>query len=279
MPPEISTSSIASDTASTVPTTFADASSLHVCQAAIVQRDHYLDHLARDGGRMAALARGDLDARVPTCPEWTLRDLIEHTGNVHRWQTEAARVDAGEFPDMSGETGPADGQSLADWFQEGVDRAVATMSKVEPDAPRWTWAKGPGDVAQWYFRRIAQETLVHRIDAELAAGVDVTDVDPAFAADGIAEMCDMFIPLATGQAIGGNGQSLHLHATDVESEWLLTFHADRVDAVPGHAKGDAAIRGTARDLLLQVWGRDALGELETFGDEAVIATFRAAAKI
>src|SRR5687768_11244393 len=120
---------------------------------------------------MADLGRGDLSAAVPTCPDWTLGDLLLHTGRVHRWQTEAAREDHGEFPgEGTHSRGPAEGQSLSDWFQEGVDLAVATMSQVEPDAPRWTWAMGPGDVAQWYFRRITQETLVHRIDAELAVG-------------------------------------------------------------------------------------------------------------
>lgn len=57
------------------------------------------------------------------------------------------------------------------------------------------------------------------------------------------------------------------------------MHADRVDVARGHAKGDAAVRGLARDLLLQVWGRDPIGDVEIFGDEAVVRAFRAAAKI
>jgi uncharacterized protein (TIGR03083 family) len=246
-----------------------------------MDRDTYLEQLARDGGRMAELARGDLAAAVPTCPEWTLRDLLVHTGQVHRWQTEAGRVDAGTFPDMSGaEQPPTDDAAMADWFQRGVDDAVRTLSTVDPAAPRWTWAKpNGGDAAQWYFRRIAQETVVHRIDAELAAGVKVTPVDPAIAIDGLDEMFDVFIPMAIGQPIGGDGRTLHLHATDIEGEWLLALHADHVDVTRGHAKGDAAIRGRALDLLLQVWGRSPLGELEEFGDANVIAGFRAAAKI
>ena len=68
-------------------------------------------------------------------------------------------------------------------------------------------------------------------------------------------------------------------AAVAESEWLLTLHSDHVDAVRGHAKGDAALRGAARDLLLVAWGREPIGELEVFGDEAVVATFKAAAKL
>lgn len=243
-----------------------------------MNRDDYLAHLARDGARMAAIAAADLELQVPTCPDWKLRDLIEHTGFVHRWQTTAARDDAGGFPDGAlWRHGPADGQTWSSWFQVGVDDAVATMGTVDGTAPRWTWF-APDQTAQWYFRRIAQETLVHRLDAELTVG-DVTDVDATFAVDGIEEMCDVFLPSAEGQPIGGNGETLHLHATDVDGEWTLTMHADRIDVARGHAKGDAAIRGMARDLLLQLWGRDPIGEVEIFGDESVIAGFRAAAKI
>lgn len=241
-------------------------------------RDQYLEQLARDGRRMADLGRGDLAVPVPTCPDWTLGDLLLHTGQVHRWQTEAAREDHGEFPgEGSHSRQPANGQSLPDWFQEGVDLAVATMSTIDASATRWTWFP-PDQTAGWYFRRITQETLVHRIDAELTAS-DVTGVDPVLAADGIAEMCEVFIPSADGQPIGGGGQSLHLHATDADSEWLLTLHGDRVDVQRGHAKGDAAVRGTARDLLLLVWGREPLDPIEVLGDGSVVATFRAAAKI
>lgn len=245
-----------------------------------MQRDTYLEHLAHDGARIADLAREHLEAAIPTCPGWTLQNLVEHLGMVHRWQTEAARVDAGGFPDMSGAVlAPAEGSSWADWLQEGVDDAVRTMSTLDPDAPRWTWAKPDGgDTAQWYFRRIAQETLVHRIDAELAAG-EVTAVDPVFAVDGVDEMCDVMLPLAKGQQIGGGGKTVHLHATDAEGEWLLTMHDDHVDVARGHAKGDAAIRGTARDLLLEVWGREPIGAVEVFGDESAVATFRRGARL
>lgn len=227
---------------------------------------------------MADLARRDLDAQVPTCPDWKLHDLIEHCGFVHRWQTAVLRDAPAGFPDAdTWQHGPTEGESLSDWFQAGVDAAVEHMHGVDPNEHRWTWFP-PDQRAGWYLRRITQETLVHRIDAELTVG-DITDVDADLAADGIAEMCEVFVPSAVGQPIGGGGETLHLHATDAESEWLLTLHGDRVDVERGHAKGDAAVRGSARDLLLMVWGREPIGAVETFGDESVVATFRAAAKI
>ncbi|HUF33609.1 MAG TPA: maleylpyruvate isomerase family mycothiol-dependent enzyme [Acidimicrobiales bacterium] len=243
-----------------------------------MERDDYLTHLRRDGHRMADLAEGDLSAPVPTCPDWTLAELVRHTGNVHRWQTAAVRDDPAEFPDpATWRLPPAEGQPLADWFRAGVDEAVAVLSAATPGERRWTWA-GPG-TTDFYFRRIAQETLVHRIDAELAAGVEPEPVDPGFAVDGIDEMCDVFIPHAEGQPVGGSGETLHLHATDATGEWLFTMHGDHVEVARGHAKGDAAVRATARDLLLISWGRDPLGELEVFGDESVVARFRTAAAL
>jgi len=70
-------------------------------------------------------------------------------------------------------------------------------------------------------------------------------------------------------SLGGSGETLHLHATDIEGEWLVTLQSDHITIDRGHAKGDAAVRATAIDLLLFVWGRD-LGGLEHFGDHAVI---------
>jgi hypothetical protein len=91
------------------------------------------------------------------------------------------------------------------------------------------------------------------------------------AVDGIEEMFDTFVPASPPEpTLGGSGVTLHLHATDIEGEWLVTLHSDHITIDRGHAKGDAGVRGTALDLLLFVWGRD-LGGLERFGDDAVIA--------
>ena len=34
-------------------------------------------------------ASGDLDDPVPTCPEWSLADLVLHLGEVHLWAAHA----------------------------------------------------------------------------------------------------------------------------------------------------------------------------------------------
>lgn len=244
-----------------------------------MDRDRYLEHLARDGRRMAELAGGDLGVPVPTCPDWKLVDLIEHTGMVHRWQTAAVRDRVTEFPDAATfRHGPAEGQSWSDWFQAGVDEAVAVLGAVAPDEPRWTWF-AQDQSAGWYHRRITQETAVHRIDAERAALGTAAHVDPELAVDGINEIFDMFLAASGPEPIGGSGETVHLHATDAEGEWLVTMHPETITVERGHAKGDAALRGLASDLLLYVWGREPTGEIELFGDATVRDRLFAAFKL
>src|SRR5262245_14675201 len=123
-----------------------------------MDREISMAHLARDGTRMAELARGDLTAAVPTCPGWTLRDLIEHCGYFHRWQTAVGRDDPDGFPDRSTyRHGPAEGQSWADWFQAGVDDAVAVLGALDASERRWTWFE-PNQTAGFYHVRCPQET-------------------------------------------------------------------------------------------------------------------------
>jgi uncharacterized protein (TIGR03083 family) len=245
---------------------FSDASALTVCQARIMQRDEYLAHLVADGGRIASLADDHADAGIPTCPDWTMQELAEHVRWVLAWLSEAAAQ--GVSPDVT--TMP-----IPDTIEEGVRAAVAKIADLDPARATWTWAHPDGgDSAQWYFRRLAHEILVHRLDAELGAG-EVTAVDPALAADGVDEFCEVFVPVSAGVA-DANGETLHLHATDAECEWLLTMRPEGIDATPGHAKGDAAIRAGALDLLLMSWGREPLGAIEVFGDEEVVRRFRAA---
>jgi hypothetical protein len=112
--------------------------------------------LRSDGDCVAELAAGDLTAPVPTCPGWTLGDLVRHVGDVHRWQTAAVRDDPDGFPAAdSWQVAPKQGQSLAAWFEVGLDEAIAVMSAADPaldaqGAPADQGDRpGPGVRASW----------------------------------------------------------------------------------------------------------------------------------
>jgi hypothetical protein len=113
---------------------------------------------------------------------------------------------------------------------------------------------------------------VHRFDAELA--IDAPQpIDPAVAADGIEEIFYM-VDAASDRAGRGEGETLHLHGTDREHEWLLTLDPDGLQVERRHAKGDLALRGAVSDLELLLYQRPTLGDVEHLGDETVLAAWQ-----
>jgi predicted lipid carrier protein YhbT len=110
---------------------------------------------------------------------------------------------------------------------------------------------------------------VHRFDAQLAAG-DPQPIEHALAVDGIDEFF-MLIPFWRGASqLAGNGESMHLHATDGDGEWLVRLGADGVVVTREHAKGDVALRASASDLVLFLYGRRDASAGEVFGDAALL---------
>ena len=115
---------------------------------------------------------------------------------------------------------------------------------------------------------MAQEVAVHRVDAERAAGRDHR-IEPELASDGIDEFLEFFLSDIAKGAPALDG-SVHVHCTDVDGEWLVTTDADGAYVVTReHAKGDAAVRGPANDLLMVLWRRDPLDTVEVIGDRSV----------
>lgn len=222
------------------------------------------------------LRTADLDARVPTCPDWAVIDLVEHLGQIHRWAellvrtTSPTRVGPPSLDDdhPQDRTDPA---SCAEWIAVGGARLVTTLRAADPTVEMYAWGRDQ-HVAFW-SRRQLHETLVHRIDLELAIGSD-WHVEPAAAVDCIDEFFDNLAASARFspwvKELNGTG-SIHLHATDVEGEWMIQLRPDGFDVTHGHDKGDVAARGNARDLLGAILLRSSTEPLEVFGDAELLA--------
>jgi uncharacterized protein (TIGR03083 family) len=232
----------------------------------------YLQALRDEGTALATAARQGLDPPVPACEGWTVADLVLHTGMVHRHKLEIVRGRLAEPPSPWPPPAPPRTELLG-WYEQGLEELHTVLEDTDPETRVWTFYR-PDQTAGFWRRRMAQETAVHRVDAESAHG-DPRRVPAALSADGVSELLEVFLaPHADGEPVGGRGESLHLHATDTEGEWQLRLLATGVEVARGHAKGDAAARGTASDLLLFLWGRGPAERLERFGDPTLLPRVR-----
>lgn len=160
--------------------------------------------LADAGHRLASAAdRAGLDAKTPSCPDWTVRDLLFHQGSVHRWAARTVREPiSGPHEQVGGDPLRAAAQrppddELLDWFREGHAALVETLQQAPSDLECWAFLPAPSPLHFW-ARRQAHETTMHRVDAEQAAG-QVSPIDPALAADGVDELLTGFVSRRRGK--------------------------------------------------------------------------------
>ncbi|WP_344212650.1 maleylpyruvate isomerase family mycothiol-dependent enzyme [Nonomuraea bangladeshensis] len=254
---------------------------------------NYEPLIEQETERLAELTElaGDLSAPVPSCPGWTMAELVTHVGQTHRWAAHVLRDRVQErIWSRQVPSGLPEGRNGdAGWLRAGATELVRTLRETDPDTPVWTW--GPDRRAAWWPRRMAYELVVHRVDAELALGVDPV-VPPATAADGIEEFLHN-LPAAVWVTrrlaeLGVEGATIHLHATDtsdaapvpggVRGEWTITQGpGGRIEWTRGHAKGDVGVRGPAADLFLLLYGRRSPDALTVHGDHALLTRWLATA--
>ena len=238
----------------------------------------YLDGIRDNARRLADAARAaGVDAPVPTCPDWTVADLARHQGRVYRWISEMIETKAQEYVDRKPFEEQAEREDPLTWLESAADHALAVLGTTDPETQVWNWFGNEPGPARFWFRRMAHETVIHRVDAESAAAGSATPpsrVEPAeLAADGIDEFLD-FLPLrARGGRPSPLAGSYHFHTTDVSGEWVVDFDGNDVTVRREHAKADVAVRGPASQLELFLYNRGGRDGLEIFGDEAAVAAW------
>jgi uncharacterized protein (TIGR03083 family) len=236
---------------------------------------------ASTSGLAEILAEHDQSLPIPTCPEWTLRQLVTHVGRAHRWAAEITRTRSDAFiPFREVPDGklPDDRAEQPAWLRAGAARIVDAVREADSDLV-WSFA-GPAPAVFW-IRRMAHETLVHRADAQLAAGAEPEPViDAEIAADAIDEWLTLLTRGILGNADGRTealpaGGALHIHATDdgrSGGEWMIQHDAGGLTVGPGHGKGNAALTGPAASLLLVLMRRRPVSDpaVTVYGDSAVV---------
>jgi uncharacterized protein (TIGR03083 family) len=242
------------------------------------EHERYCSAVETEIKRFAEVVDGvDPATPVPSCPGWTVAKLVKHVGIVHRWAEHIVahrvgdRVSQRDVPmDL-----PAAASGYPAWLAAGAGPLVATLRAVDSGTPMWAW--GPDHRALWWSRRMLHETTVHRADAEIAVG-RTPHIDRDVAVDGIDEFLTNQSYTRGGERAGdaGNGETVHLHATDAAGEWMITLAAEGFTWEPGHGKGTVAVRGPSRDLLLLTYGRiePADGQFEIFGSAEVLERWR-----
>jgi uncharacterized protein (TIGR03083 family) len=225
--------------------------------------------IRRDSDRFYEVADGaDPALPVTSCPGWTIADLVWHLGECHWfWATDVeTRATDHEAIERDKPQRPAGYADVVAWGRAQADRLLSVLAATPDDVTVWTWALDDSDHTVGFVRRHqVQEAAVHRWDIEHAASGSPQPIDGVVATDSIDEMLAISLPWCVHADKPLTG-TVHIHCTDTPGEWFI--HADgRVD--PVHAKGDVAIRGTASDLLLALYKRVPLVQLDVIGDAAI----------
>ncbi len=245
----------------------------------------YLDSLATDFAllRAAATAAGPdgLTLPVPTCPGWTMADLVRHVGEVYLHKTLAMRL--GDFPGEQDWPDEAEALPPLDLLDRTYADLRHELTTRGPDAPAPSWYRPEPTVAFW-MRRMAQETLIHRLDAELAAqtvtGPAVSPVPDDLAADGVDEVLirflgygstvwpDEFARLRGPQLETASGDDTVVVETN-GATWTVRPRLDHVEVGTGTSGAvHAVVAGDPEPLLRWLWGRGGEEKVSVSGDQA-----------
>ncbi len=243
--------------------------------------DAFLETFRTNAAGLAAAARAaGPDAPVPTCPKWRVSDLLDHIRTVHSYVDGIVTTRATESPGRPSATPLPEGEDPVATFESGAEHLLATLGAVDVDAEVWNWSAGrPAPVTFWH-RRMAHEIVIHRVDAESAAGRVQAVEPPELAVDGIDEYLDVLLPrLSDMGRMGEVRGTFHFHATDTSGEWQVEIAPGHVEVLRQHAKAPVAVRGPASDLELLIYNRRTADGLEVFGDAALLDAWRETVRI
>ncbi|MFF7247928.1 maleylpyruvate isomerase family mycothiol-dependent enzyme [Embleya sp. NPDC008237] len=246
-----------------------------------------------EGLRLGQAAVTDMDAPVPSCPGWTVADVVRHSvlmytgaaGQLRPKQrpvTPNARPGAGSAHPVTNSTTKGD---LLDTYNRAHAALVTEMARRDPLDPIEGEALDPGvadgvdgdgpdpGTAGFLVRRMAREAAVHRADIEMAVGTP-GPLDAQQALDGIDEVLGVLLPAHYdgGTRDGASGRTIGVHSN--RHHWRLTMQRSGVTMSRDRGFADAAVSGEPAELLLYLWGRRPGTVVSQTGDRSVLTAFR-----
>jgi len=249
-----------------------------------VEIAEHIDALEAAGEGLAdAAGRAGLDAPVPACPGWVVRDLVQHTGGVHRWATRFVQGErewiGDDFEQLAGGW-PPDAE-LPAWFRDGHAALVAALRAAPADLECFTFLRAPSPLAMW-ARRQAHETQIHEVDAAAAAGTTVTPATE-LALDGIDELLAAFAPRRRTGFRLDPARALAVCPDDGDVRWVVVIGPEGITTTrttpDDDLAADAAIAGPAATLYLWLWNRASLDALRPAGDRTLLTAWTDRVKI
>jgi uncharacterized protein (TIGR03083 family) len=232
----------------------------------------YLDQIRDDGDLVAATAPRGLDKPIPVCPGWDVREVVAHLAMVYDHKVMSIRLGRrpaeGEW--LTGEPFP---KGTVEWFEDEHAKLLAELAAHAPSDPAWSWW-GPDQTVGFWYRRMALETVVHRVDVEAQFGPP-SAIDAALAVDGIDEVLTLMLGGEDEAAVEVPGTGTVNVVSDGAS-WSVRLEDARTVVEPGmYTSPDAELSGDPGELFLYLWGRAPIDTLTRTGDESRIALMRA----
>jgi uncharacterized protein (TIGR03083 family) len=227
-----------------------------------------LDLIAeRSAALRTAVSAGDTSARVPGCPDWSLRELVAHLGAVQRFWAEVVTIGPADSAPPFDEADPTG--DLLEWSAESTRLLLDALRAAGPERDCWAWwgdSEAPltsGAVA----RHQIQEAAVHAWDAQETVGKP-EPVPAAVAVDTIDEL--LVVTLGSLGAWPHRPARIALSAVEGPS-WLVDLTPSGAKSGPS-AGGEplATIKGAASDLVLTLYKRIPLDRVEVDGDRAAV---------
>jgi len=256
----------------------------------------HLDVVARSAAalREHAVVAGT-GADVPTCPRWTVADLLAHIGIVHRWAAANLRREPDPSPSKTAVLREVPADELVEWSRAGTDALLATFREVAADVDAMVFLNDAPRPREFWARRQAHETTVHAVDALAAAlgrmpTAAEVGVDADVAADGVDELLRGFFMRGRSKLADGVPFTIAVTPSDSPRRWTMRIDGERLTTTEGgvvaggvpddgggrdDADGevaDAVFGGTAAQLYLGLWNRGE--EIVATGREDVLVRWR-----
>jgi uncharacterized protein (TIGR03083 family) len=237
----------------------------------------YLAVLATEATTLAAAAEeAGLAADVPTCPGWSVADLVLHLGEVHRWATASVASKVTKLRDV-----PADflgavpeAADTIRWFRDGATKLCDTLATADPSIDYAVFLSDPMTPHLLFWaRRQTMETSMHRVDAESAAG-RCTGFAPDVAVDGIDEFLTGFLPRSRTTLTADVPRTLQIAPDYSDRRWTVAIGPELPVTTRQGSDADCTITGSASDIYLALWNRASLDALCISGDRSTIDLLR-----